>query len=377
MAEVKSSEGRAIVWVYREGMLATASNRSADVSDGHLGLSNRAWRLLGLSNSDDKSVELVIPRQRQIKILTSKVDDIPVGLSVHVDRSLARELGSRRDGSRWALASCAGQAIPLRLVVRRDLKATALRMSMLVRILSGVNAGDDLSLAAFPPKNKADRIDSLQDRLPAVRRRISNPHMLTFLGAMVFIFRLIDAAIEWCFRLIFRAPEVVVRTIQAQTGDDDSRLIRLHPSVFAALGIESGGQVIIGWGGQRAVAIALDDYKLPSDGPMPVLSKAQMVELSGTWSEAPFPDHLVGRLSSQIRRDLDAPALTVVIVRRRLRTLVLTHINQLVIPVGGLLVAAAALPELRGWPLVIGAIAVTILSLGNLRLPHPRKGIWP
>lgn len=362
-------------------MLARPPDASPDrahrVAAGHIGLSNRAWRTLGLNDTDDKSVELVAPSYRHVRILTSKVDDIPVGLSVHVNRSLAQELGSRHDGARWALASCSGQAQPVKLVVRKDLEANRLRMSMLVRILFGVKSGNDLYLVAYPAKNNADWINSLHDRLPSIRRRISNPRLLTALGVVVFSFRLVDAALEWCLRLLFRAPEIAIRTIQAQTGDDDSRNVRLHPSVFAALGIQSGEQVIIGWGGQRAIAIALADYKLPSDGPMTVLSQAQMVELSGTWSENAFPDHLIGRISAQIRHDLNAPALTVITVRRRVRTLVVTHINQLVIPLGGVLVTAAALPQLRGWPLVVAAIVATVLSLGNLRIPHPRKGLWP
>lgn len=377
LAEVSRPGTRRQVWAYREGGVAASSNVPIAVPTGNIGLSNRTWQLLGVPETGDHTITFVSPPHRLAKVLTSKVNDIPVGLTVHVSPSLAHELGKIQGGSRWALATHSDQAVPLRLVVRQSLKHNAIRMSMLVRILLGVKSGDDMQLCSFPDRTKADRLSSLGERVPVLRRIMPSSRIPTIVGGVFFVWRLIDTLTEWFLRFVFRAPEIVVRTVQAQVGDDDFGSIRLHPSVFATLGVVPGAQVIVEWGGRRTVAIAMEDYKSHAEIRSPIVEKAQMVELTSAQLDTSFPDHLVGRLSAEVRHDLGAPALTVIGVRRRLRTLVLTHLNQLVVPLGGLLVAAAALPELRGWPLVGGAIVITLLALANLRLPRPRKGLWP
>lgn len=64
-------------------------------------------------------------------------------------------------------------------------------------------------------------------------------------------------------------------------------------------------------------------------------------------------------------------------MRRKLRPALIGQLGQLAIPVAGLVVTAAALPEARGWPLILGGIFAFVLSLAPLRMPRPPRGPWP
>lgn len=178
--------------------------------------------------------------------------------------------------------------------------------------------------------------------------------------------------------MLLRAPRQPIRVVQAHPGDDssDRRVVRLHPSVFASLGISPGMQVFVRWGKQMTIAIALDDYQ-PHSSEIPTFLRSR--QTAGTRRDLPaeFPPHLVARVSMAVRRDLGMSNDTVAEVQRRLRTAVLSQLKQLLIPVTGLLLAALAIPRFNGWRLYAGFATVIILGLVPLRKPPPPRGRWP
>jgi hypothetical protein len=90
-----------------------------------------------------------------------------------------------------------------------------------------------------------------------------------------------------------------------------------------------------------------------------------------------FPPHLIARVPAPMRRLLEIPPGTVVVVRRRLRPALVSYLNQLTLPVAGLVLAAAAVPAVRGWPLLLGLLAAVVLGLAPLRTTNPPRGRWP
>jgi hypothetical protein len=158
-----------------------------------------------------------------------------------------------------------------------------------------------------------------------------------------------DGAVDVCGELLlcaaFRSQTLTFRVIQAHPGDDDLRdTVRLHPGAFGPLALRPGGQVLLSWGGQRMAVRALEDQK-PFDGePSSHVMKSVGLRLAAAPLPSDFPAHLIARV----------PA-----------------------PVAGLVVAAAALPEARGWPLLLGGILAVVLGLAPLRMPRPPRGPWP
>jgi hypothetical protein len=57
-------------------------------------------------------------------------------------------------------------------------------------------------------------------------------------------------------------------------------------------------------------------------------------------------------------------------MRRKLRPALIGQLNQLTVPVAGLVVAAAALPEARGWLLLLGGTLAVILGLAPSAIAH-------
>jgi hypothetical protein len=170
---------------------------------------------------------------------------------------------------------------------------------------------------------------------------------------------------------------MVLRTTQAPVGDDASSVIRLHPAVFPSLGLRPGTQVLVTWCDLRVAALALEDYERYDAETRSFIDQRQAVERTASPASPPLPPHLVARLSLNLRRELGIPAHTVVEVRRRLRPMVVSQLNQLTIPVAGIFLAGVAVDELRGWPLAAGLAIVILLALAPLRQARPPRGLWP
>lgn len=87
--------------------------------------------------------------------------------------------------------------------------------------------------------------------------------------------------------------------------------------------------------------------------------------------------HLVVGLAAEMRGELRIPRRTVVTVRRRVLSLFAQRINELTVPVGGLLLAALTIQGLSRTFVAVGIVIVTILAMLPARYRIPPRGRWP
>lgn len=364
---------RAHMWLYEDD--------KATIATGTIALTSRVQAQLGIT-SQQQEISLELPEQFAVRTRPPPAMDLPSGCSIHVSPGLLRKFKGRRQTATYALlTSKKGIVAPVRLN-KRNVEDGYILAPMFVRILCEIAEGSVVQLSTFP------KLETPQYRARLAARVFRRPpseawkkNVGALLGLMLVGLRLIDFTLELILRLALRSQPMAFRVLQANPGDDDLKdTIRLHPSVFAALALNPGGQVILSWAGHRITARALED-PIPTDTPAAaspvVLGSAGLhLDVPGILPEG-FPAHLAIKMPAFLRRSLNIPPSTVIEVRRRLRPAVVSHLNQLTIPVAGLILAAAAFPEVRGWPLVAGAVAALVLGLAPLRMPRTPRGRWP
>jgi hypothetical protein len=362
---------RIAIWLYKDDQ--------HKVPRGQLGMTIRNQTRLGLSDSN-LDITLALPQCFSFPIRVPPASDLPAGASIRVPVSTYRDFRRTWHTVRvYALLTTeAGLAAPVRLHPR-PLTGSYILAPMLVRTLCGLREGETIQLSLLPNLAAWRQASWFTGRVFARkpdRRALVLIGLL--LGALLIIMRLVDYLLEMILRLAFRSQPLTFRVIQANPGDDDLRdTIRLHPAAFSALALTPGQQVVLNWAGKRMAVRALED---PSPVDIPASSEVlRSVGLrldTGLLPEG-FPAHLVTRLPAPLRQGLNIPPGTVIEIRRRLRPAVVSQLNQLTIPVAGLILAAAAFPEVRGWPLVAGTVAAMALGLAPLRMPRPPRGYWP
>jgi hypothetical protein len=102
--------------------------------------------------------------------------------------------------------------------------------------------------------------------------------------------------------------------------------------------------------------------------PLAVVSPATMARVG-----ADSPTRAVVRMGSE----LGIPRHTVVTVRRRLVPRLAARADELVLlPLGGLAVAALAIQGFRIYRVVLGSVTILAMSLLPLRRSRPPQGIW-
>jgi hypothetical protein len=344
-----SAEGRtAVAWAWSteaDGMPA----RVRELKPGQAGVTRRVVAAL----ADADHVDVVVPPLRRHRVVAALADDLPGPHEVQVSR---RDVPARasyllvRDGvTAWVTA-----------VPRHHVQPGTVRLDYQHRLLtmSDARAGnaegtEHVVLVAAP---------RLMVESPPVRpwtRRV---------GAAV------DRGLERLWRRLFGAPEFSARVVQAHAGDDSVSMVSLNPAAFDRLGIEPGQQVLVRWGGREAAALAVEDHDPPSSGGAAAVSRAAQ-RVNRLWPDPPgdLSPHVVVRMSAHLRAQLDAPTATVVTVRRRLRTFLISNLNRLVIPVAGLGLAIHQINDPR-WPVIgTAAVLMTIFALARLRMPKPRS----
>ena len=250
---------------------------------------------------------------------------------------------------------------------------------MSLRTLGSITVNSTVQLSALP------RTSGWEWGSRAYTRAFSRPSRRSVrlyagiaLGATFLCVRLIDYLIELVLRLALRSQPMCFRVIQASPGDDDLReTAKLHPAAFTTLGVRPGGQVMVCWGDQSVAVRVLEDQTPIGPEPSAHVLHSVGLHLDGPALPASFPAHLVVRIPAPVRRTLTIPPDTIVEVRRRLRPAVVSQLNQLTISTAGLVLAAAAFPAVRGWPLFLGGLASVVLGLAPLRMPRPPRGHWP
>lgn len=347
------------------------------VAPDDLGLSPRVQRRLNLEPSAD--VVLGLPGQALLTVRTPGATDLPTGAAVQVSPATYQALSTGNHVRRRALLTTGDRVVlPVKLMTR-PISDDAVLVPMSLRTLGGFKPGTEVQLTAIPRRPLREQLTDSSTRVLQWRpRRALARASLVALGYLLLVARLLDVVAEFLLRVAFRSQPLTFRVVQAHPGDDDLRdTIRLHPSAFSTLGLRPGGQVLLHWGGKRMAVRALEDQK-PFDGALSghVLASVGL-RLDSSPLPPDFPAHLVVRIPAPIRGALNIPPNTIIELRRKLRPALQGQLNQLTVPVAGLVAAAAALPEVRGWPLVIGGLLAVGFGLAPLRMPRPPRGPWP
>jgi hypothetical protein len=368
------------VWIHKASDYLDRNGTPRTLPYNHIGLSWRAWsELQKLPTALDQEAVLVIDGMELVTVAGALANDLPAGNEVHISERLALSMGFRRFRHRPAcLLSTDRVCAPIRLVTRKKASNTTLRAGMLTRALFELEVGNEVQLSLIPRRRRTP-FDSLSSR---VRLEPTTDSIwgtsIIFLGGAIFVARVIDGLFEAILRVLLGAPAQPVRVVQGHPGDDnaDRRIVRLHPAVFPVLGIAPGMQIFIHWGKERTAAVALEDYQ-PHSPVVPTFLGNRQTAGPRAYLPGEFPPHLVARVSLAVRYDLRMPTETVALARRRMRTLLMSQLNQLTIPVTGLLLAGLALKGIRGWIFYTGLGVVVLLGLLPLRRSSPPKGPWP
>ncbi len=363
---------RAPMWLYEDDQDIIPSDA--------IGITVRAQAKLGITSQDEK-ISIELPKRFTLRARTPPALDLPAGASIHVSPGLFQTFRRNNRSRTYALLTTDQKiSAPVR-IQKRPIGDDIILAPMFVRILCGISEGSSVQLSALPAVTHSQYASWLVARV--FRRPPKNTwkrNIGIVLGLILKGVRLIDFSLELALRAALRSQPLAFRIMQANPGDDDLRdTVRLHPGAFAALALNPGGQVILNWAGQRMTARVLEDPN-PIDTPAAssphVLQSAGLHLDTGLLPEG-FPAHLVVRVPAFLRQSLNIPPTTIIEVRRRLRPAVVSQLNQLTIPVAGLILAAAAFPPVRGWPLLAGSVAALVLGLAPLRMPRTPLGHWP
>lgn len=372
-------DGRSIpVWVHKASDYTDRHGRPRTLPHRHIGLSASAWSALHSVRAEAEAL-LIIEGAQSLKVAGAMASDLPAGNEVHISEELARLLGRRRFGrSPACLLSSARVCAPVKTVSRKSGHFSTMRAGMLTRALFELEVGDEVQLSLIP-RRRPHPLRSLVQRAGLGPPRDSPWGVLVIvMGAAILSARALESLLEALLLLLLGAPGQPVRVERAHPGDDnaDRRVIRLHSAVFPVLGISPGMQVFVHWERARTAAIALEDYQPHSPTIPKFLESRQAVGIRQSLPPE-FPPHLVARVSLAVRQDLGMPANSVAVVRRRVRTLVMSQLNQLAIPVTGLFLAGLAIKGIRGWLFYSALIIVVLLGLLPLRRAAPPRGRWP
>jgi hypothetical protein len=330
-------------------------------------LTKRARTALGIGDSGSVVVNATIPKTVQLTADVALVDDLPKSYEVDVSAAVRRRITTR---SGWGLLTYDEIPMPVRLR-QRKIDSSKIRISFPTRAL--IYPASDL-------KGEILQLSSvLEDRLPfLVRLRTRHPYR-GILGLLVGLSKRLIHHIGQLFELILRpillAPIVVTRTTEALIGEDTYPVVRINSQIFPLIGIKPGDQVIVSWASRQVVATALESVEMNTDPK--VSTTLQRTDLHHTGTRTCIAPHLAIGITAPMRAFLGIPRHTVVNVRRRLTPLILGRINELTIPVGGLLLAALALPGVPRWGISVSILIVIGLALISERYRLPPTGRWP
>lgn len=352
---------RVAVWIRSTEEVPQKARPDRD-RDEMVWLSRRALALLHVEDEEAPLVELQAPDVVSFAIGPALVDDLPRASEVDVARDQLRRFGA------WALAYSGGISIPIRLRARPRVPDGMLRLSRLTRTLARVD--DDQPRLRISPFER-ERLHWRDD----LRGRTS---LSGWAGVLVASLRrtLRYGAwlVEFVLRILFQAPALPMTTVEAQLGDDSNRVVRIPAETFDILGIKPGDDLFIEWADRRVIAVAHTSFDAAAnDPPAPAT-----VDTWGTETPvSPAARHLIIGLGAEMRGELRIPRRTIVTVRRRVTSIFARRMNELTLPVGGLLLAAVAIKDFPLWGVVLGTVAVTILAMLPARYRVPPRGRWP
>jgi hypothetical protein len=321
-------------------------------------LSKRARNLLHL---EEGMVELLVEEFETFAVFPALVDQLPRDDEADVAAADARRLGP------WLLVHNGGVTIPIRVRPRRNETGT-LRMSRLTRVLAGLREErPSVRLSRFQDEKLlwSDALSGIT-RIPGWSGTVA--------ALLLRPLRKIAWVTELLLRALFHAPALAMATVEARLGDDTNRIIRIPSETFSLLGIAPGDDVLIEWAGRRVMAVAHESGES-------IAGDHASVPTVDTWgSDKVVPSearHLIIGIGAEMRGELRIPRRTVVTVRRRVTSIFVDRINELTVPVGGLLLAAVAIQNFPIVYVIAGTVVVTILAMLPARYRVPPRGRWP
>ena len=296
---------------------------------------------------------------RELRVKPALVDDLPHANEVHVSAEVIADFGTDR-----AIAYSRCGSIPIRLR-DREMRPEGIRMTMLMRSLMGVESGETIRIGPLQ-KERLFFADRGGAREAAYGRRM--------LAAARWAARLVLFGWESLLRLLLHAPVLAMRTVEAEIGDDTNRIVRLAPETLRVLGVQPGDEVILEWLGARVVAVA---HEKISGAPAGVHHGVT----DDDWGRDPrvdaIPEHLVIGVAAEMRGEMRIPRRTIISVRRRVGSLFVQRLNELTVPIGGLLFAALALDKISVTAAAAGAVIVTVMAMAPARHRVAPRGRWP
>lgn len=189
--------------------------------------------------------------------------------------------------------------------------------------------------------------------------------------------RFLRGTSEWAERAsatLLRAPEITFLTVEALPGEDHMRTVRLATELFPLLGTRPGQQVYVASGQRnRVVATAL------TADPVVGWEKWAKTDVVGDRppGAAKVPAFATVRAGAEIRAALGIPRSAVVTVRRRVSSLILGKLNELIIPATGLFIALSVDVRLSAWMVTLAVSVVLVLLLAPLRIRRNPRGRLP
>jgi len=357
-----------------------------------LWLNASARRRLGIGG-DGAAVEVEIPRRLRLKPRPAKITDLPSAVEADVSRATLAALGGGRG---WVLLVYERFCMPVRLR-ERSLGDAQIRLAMVTRTLLASRQPNVPDAAGTAPEQVAAPLTAsapvhdpgmgevllceipAEDRSIAARLRSRFPSVTPWalaVGVVRLLARLTVHLSEGALRSLLLAPEFGFRTVEAPVGDDGERIIRLPETAFPMVGIRPGDEVVVEWADRRVVAKALEHVSVDEEAAEQTTT-LQRVNLQTRSRGRPVLQHLTVGVDALIRSELGIPPHTVVRIRRRLITQVGAKLNELVVPMGGLLLAAAAIPTIDvRQVLVVGALVV-LFAFFPLRYNRTPAGRFP
>lgn len=368
----------------RRALLVTLQRRGGIAATGdesHVGVRPNSSVSRRLDLEKGKHFTLETPDDAGFVVRRARADDLPRANTVYVSPARFDQLNRESRGETFLLDG--RTVIPVVVKPRTDCRETDVRMSLLARLITGLEPGTNVSLVAMGSsvgpgldwRHAQRRITTrtLRSRMAAAGASV--------LGLLLSLLRRLDQGLEAVLRPLLLAPLLMVRSEQAEVLDDGRSVLRAHPAVLGTLGIPAqGGQAILRWGRAQIGVLVL-----PTAESMQALDleRFRAVEQHETARPDGLPEHLVVRLSSTARAELEMPAHGIIVLRRRLRPLVLRQLNVILTPLVGLLLAGLAVQfggpsgtDIRWW-LWIGTPIVVFLGLAPIRLSRPGRGRWP
>jgi len=354
---LSSAEVHELVWVYpSKGDVREAADLTASIVDTlpenlksteMILLSKRARDAFG--EHGPVEVTVTVPKTVRLNVAPALIHDLPRGDEVQLPDAIARLLVN---GCGWGLLVHEGCSVPVRLRTR-PMSQQRVRLSMLTRTL--------LSTPDAQPIQNVQLSALLHTPWPV------------FYAPVRRLRGLVNRLFELLLRPLLGSTRVVLRTTQALVGDDSEQVARLHTGVFPLLGIKPGDHIIVTWAKRQAFAIALETEDI-TEQQSQALRTLQMVNLFVHGDNKIAIDHLAIGLSATLRAELGIPPRTAVMVRRRLGTVFVGQLNQLVLPVCGLAIAATKFSNIPRVAWVLGFVLVLFVGMFPARHRKPPRG---